>query len=681
MTTISSARGRVRTRMTAIGLASVLALPVMAPASAAAADPGFLPYQAIAVPSEPDAITIGDVTGDGRSDIVVTTGYSNDPLNDFHLVVLAQGANGTLLPPVLYATAGSYTARPGSVAIGDIDGDGRADVVVGLDRYGVQVFPQQADGTLGTPTIALSEDSTRVRVGVLDKSGRDQVAGIGWGTGTITQFADTGAGFVVARTYAARHDGYDDLEIADVTGDGKSDLIVMSGQGLVPNLSVLAALDSGTFGAAAEYSVGGSVLTHGIGVGDVTGDGRKDVVASYGGNKPSSFIGVFAQTAGGTLASPTNVASYDIPEPVEVADLDLDGRADVVTLHGGWQRAGVYRGRADGTLTSEMLYLIPYASHYNPHGLAIGDVNGDGWPDIVAADYNNGVIVLRNNGLAATSVPAAPTLTSAVAGNGRVALAWTAPWSDGGSPITSYTATASPGGATCSINGLGCAIGGLTNEVTYSFTVAATNSVGTGPVSNALSARPGEAPSAPQSLATSPNLAAGIGLSWQAPLSSGSSSVSGYRIYRGTTSGTASLLATVGNVLSFTDTAAANGGQYVYQVAAVNGFGQGLRSTEAAAQRGTAPSAPQAVSATTGGQGITVRWSSPAANGGSPITSYRIYRGTASGSETLLASVGPDITNYLDKSVGRKTRYLYRVTAVNVLGESVPSNEVTATSH
>ena len=53
----------------------------------------------------------------------------------------------------------------------------------------------------------------------------------------------------------------------------------------------------------------------------------------------------------------------------------------------------------------------------------------------------------------------------------------------------------------------------------------------------------------------------------------------------------------------------------------------------------------------------------------------------ASGSETLLASVGPGIASYLDKSVGRKTRYFYQVTAVNVLGESVPSSEASATSH
>ncbi|MGZ8513848.1 MAG: fibronectin type III domain-containing protein [Candidatus Limnocylindrales bacterium] len=103
-------------------------------------------------------------------------------------------------------------------------------------------------------------------------------------------------------------------------------------------------------------------------------------------------------------------------------------------------------------------------------------------------------------------------------------------------------------------------------------------------------------------------------------------------------------------------------------------------STEATAQRGTAPSAPRTPSASAGGPGITVKWSGPATNGGSAVTAFRLYRGTSSGRETFLASVSSSTMSYLDKSVGHKTRYFYWVTAVNVLGESGPSSEVNATS-
>jgi hypothetical protein len=554
------------------------------------------------------------------------------------------------------------------------------------DRWvGIQVFPQLASGALGTPTFTETPDNLRVRIGQLDGDGLLDVAGIGWGSNTVSVFANNGSGGLAAPVvYPARHGGWDDLDIADVTGDGLDDLVVMSGQTYaIPNLSVLAQLPAGGFGPAAEYRVADNTNTSGMGVGDVDGDARNDVVLSYGGNSPGAFVATYSQTESATLGLPVSYTSYDIPGPVEVADLDGDGHSDVVTIHEGWRKAGVYRGTAEGWLDDEELYPIPANSHYNPHGLAVGDVTGDGWLDLVLADPTNGLVIVPNSGpsVPLPTAPGAPTLTSATPGNGRVPLAWTAPTSNGGSPITSYTATASPGGASCTTAGLGCAVDGLTNGTTYTFTVRATNSVGTGPESNALTATPvdpGQPPSAPGGLTTSPNLAAGVGLSWTAPSSSGTAPISGYRIYRGNASGGETLLAIVGNVLTYLDTTVVNGGTYYYQVSAVNSVGEGPRSTEAVAQRGTAPSVPRTVAATAGGPGITVKWSSPATNGGSAVTGYRIYRATASGSETFLASAGPAATSYLDKNVVKRTRYFYWVTATNVLGESSPSNEVNA---
>ena len=382
-------------------LVAALLLALCVTGLATGAGPGlqFSPYRAVDVGSWPSAVAVGDVTGDGRNDVVMTTNYDFDPANDFRLWVFAQTTSGEFAPPVSYATPGAYGNWLNSVAVGDITGDGRHDVVLGVNGVGVQVYTQLASGELGSAAMYLSSDARQLRLGHLNGDGRLDVAAIGWGSYTVSVLLNDGAGGLLAPVqYAARHDGYDDLEVGDVTGDGRDDLLVMSGQGLSPNLSVVAQLGDGGFAPAAEYDLGGNELTAGVGLGDVTGDGRKDVVASFGGNQPNSHVAVFAQSATGTLATPTTYPSYDIPEPVEVTDADGDGLSDIVTLHGGWNQAGLYRQLAGGGLGAEELYPVPYASHYEPHGLAVGDVSGDGAPDVVLADYNNGLVVLRNAG-------------------------------------------------------------------------------------------------------------------------------------------------------------------------------------------------------------------------------------------------------------------------------------------
>ena len=187
---------------------------------------------------------------------------------------------------------------------------------------------------------------------------------------------------------------------------------------------------------------------------------------------------------------------------------------------------------------------------------------------------------------APATAPGAPTGLTATAGNGQVGLTWTAPSSDGGSPITGYTATASPGGATCSVGGstLGCTISGLTNGTTYSFTVRATNAVGTGPASAPATATPATVPGAPRNLNAKPGSPRGVSLTWQAPTSNGGAAITGYRIYRSTSTGTETFLIAVGTVTSFTDTTTTSGGRYYYKVTAVNAVGEGPQSAEANAR-------------------------------------------------------------------------------------------------
>jgi len=92
----------------------------------------------------------------------------------------------------------------------------------------------------------------------------------------------------------------------------------------------------------------------------------------------------------------------------------------------------------------------------------------------------------------------------------------------------------------------------------------------------------------------------------------------------------------------------------------------------------TVPSPPQNLKATAGDAKITLSWSTPSTNGGSPITGYKIYKGTASGTETFLTTLG-NVLTFEDTSVTNGQTYYYKVTAVNGIGESTKSNEAYAT--
>jgi PKD repeat protein len=98
---------------------------------------------------------------------------------------------------------------------------------------------------------------------------------------------------------------------------------------------------------------------------------------------------------------------------------------------------------------------------------------------------------------------------------------------------------------------------------------------------------------------------------------------------------------------------------------------------------GTAPGAPTSLTATAGDTKVSLSWSAPASNGGVNLTSYRVYRGTASGHETLVTSGGcgnlGTVLSCTDTGLTDGQHYFYKVSAVNAIGEGGQSNEASAT--
>jgi hypothetical protein len=396
-----------------------------------------------------------------------------------------------------------------------------------------------------------------------------------------------------AEQYATAHAQY----VSNSWGGQESFLdVLFDSYFSAPGVSVFAS--SGDSGLPASYpssspnviSVGGTTLHF-----DANNNFTGETGWSSGGGGCSAYesattaqasFGQYGQVnCGGARATPDVALDADPASGVSVYDsTPYSGQT-------GWYKVG-------GTSVSSPLFAARSAVQGVP--VDAGYVYGTNIPFRDITSGNNGAPCLVGFDLCsgrgswadtstpppAPTVPAAPSLTASGA-TGVVHLMWSAP-PNGGSTIGNYDVyrgtttggetllTTTPGNVTSFDDTA------VTNGTTYFYKVSAVNGVGEGPQSNEVSATP-PAPTVPGA----PSLAASAGtgvvhLSWAAP-PNGGSTIGNYKIYRGTSTSTESLLTTVANVTSFEDTAVSNGTTYFYKVSAVNGVGEGPQSNEASA--------------------------------------------------------------------------------------------------
>ncbi len=206
-------------------------------------------------------------------------------------------------------------------------------------------------------------------------------------------------------------------------------------------------------------------------------------------------------------------------------------------------------------------------------------------------------------------------------------MSWTAPASDGGSAITSYKVTSSPGNITATTAGSPATVTGLTDGTPYTFTVTATNGVGTGPASSAST------PVTPLAAATAPGAPTGVSavpgdgqaqVSWTAPVSNGGSPITAYTV----TSSPGSFTASTAGATSALVTGLTDGTPYTFTVVATNTVGDSPASSPSSAvtpvPAPVVPGAPTGVTAVAGETQATISWTAPASDGGAAITMYTV---------------------------------------------------------
>ena len=288
----------------------------------------------------------------------------------------------------------SSASAPFGLAVADVNGDGRPDVLTAnYVTNTVGVLLGTGTGTFGAiATYSAGPGSSPLSIAVADVNGdgKSDLVTANSGSSTAGVLLGTGTGsFGAVTTYSAGGTP-DGIAVADVNGDGKPDLLVANSSS--NSTGVLLGTGTGTFGAAATYSVGANSQPSDIYVADVNGDGKLDVLtANYGNN----MVGVLLGTGTGTFGAVAtySVGSGGIPYDIVVADVNGDGKPDLITANYGSDAAGVLLGTGTGTFGAATTYTMGTSSQ--PGGVAVADLNGDGRPDLVTANSGTNTAGVR----------------------------------------------------------------------------------------------------------------------------------------------------------------------------------------------------------------------------------------------------------------------------------------------
>jgi hypothetical protein len=301
----------------------------------------------------PNSVAVADVNGDGHPDLVVAdVCQSLENCATGGVSVLLGNGDGTFQSPVTYSSGGTAAQ---SIAVADLNDDGKLDVVV--------VNCIATGGTCGGP----SPDGS---VGVL----------LGNGDGTFQPAVTYSTGGTMSLTIA----------VADLNGDGHPDIVVANWESAPGQLGVLLNNGDGTFQSAVGYST--SFVPQGVAIADVKGDGRPDLVAAIeclnSDYCDEGAVNVLLGNGDGTFQPPV-VYSSGAPtgNGVVIGDVNGDGHPDVVVLN-GWYCSDLYCGNGIGVMLNNGDGTLQPAVNYNAaiqcgSGFAMGDVNGDGYPDLI----------------------------------------------------------------------------------------------------------------------------------------------------------------------------------------------------------------------------------------------------------------------------------------------------------
>jgi hypothetical protein len=360
----------------------------------------FAPKVDFAASSNPWGVALGDVDGDGKRDMVVAISSGTNLVSVYRNTSTPGFINATSFAPAVNFPAGD---NPSGVAIGDLDGDSKSDMVaVNTSSFTISVF--RSTSTPGNVSFepkvdfATGSGPFRVVIGDVDGDGKPDLAVDDYDSNSVSIFRNTSTSgsisFEPGVNFTTGAKPYS-VAIGDVDGDGKLDLTtpnrlsdtvsVFRNTSIPGNVSFELKAD---FATASEPS---DVL-----VGDVDGDGKAEIAVT---NQNSNIVSVLLNTSNPgsiSFAQRVDFSTGINPFGIALGDLDADGKADLAVANRFTNYVSVF----ENTSTPGSISFAPrvdFATGTEPLTVAIGDVDGDGKPDMAVTNWvSQSVSVFKN---------------------------------------------------------------------------------------------------------------------------------------------------------------------------------------------------------------------------------------------------------------------------------------------
>jgi|SRR5580765_624326 len=335
----------------------------------------FAPRVALPTGVTPSAIAVGDINKDGKPDLVVAT----------------QGA--TTVTELFGDGNGGFNGRAelsvgvfaSDLKLADLNNDGRLDIVVAsANSRDLVVLPSNPQGGFLLPiSTPVGKGPSALALADVTLDGRlDLVVACG-GSDSLYVVASTLTGQNLGfgtKSFTAVGSRPSALAVGDVTGDIVPEIVVANaGSNTVSTFRTTATSSGILFASLGTIPVGNE--PSGVALGDVSGDAKTDLLVTNGG---SNTVSVLLGNGAGAFTPQPDVPTGTTPRGIVVADLNGDGQLDLAVANQGSNDVSVLNGNGTGAFSAGS--VVPVG--VGPRGIAAGDVNADGKPDLFTADFS-----------------------------------------------------------------------------------------------------------------------------------------------------------------------------------------------------------------------------------------------------------------------------------------------------